>query len=77
METQYEKDIRLWQAEQSKGNECLPPPNREDYDKNGFKKGSVTYEGTTVLDSYLIGMYGIDYARENPICVLEKNFEEE
>lgn len=76
METQYDKDFKNWQREQSKQGDFISSPNRNDYDNNGFKKGEVTYEGTNVLDPYLIEIYGIDYARKNPICVLEKNLEE-
>jgi len=63
--TQYEKDFYDWQHDQSKQRDFCSPPNPNDYDDNGNKKGTVTYEGGLVLDPYLIEVYGIDYARKN------------
>jgi len=65
--TDYERDYNNWQRDQSKARDFEPAPDRSNYDENGYKKGSVVYEGDKILDSYLIQTYGIEYARENPI----------
>ena len=70
--TDYERDMYNWkhesyQQEMNSGAEC---PNRDDYDEHGYKEGSVIYEGNKVLDPYLVQVYGIDYARNNPIKTL-------
>lgn len=65
MMTDYEKDLERWKDE--------PYPiaiDRNDYDELGYRKGTVTYEGNKVLDNYLIQTYGIEYAREKPLRIL-------
>lgn len=61
--TDYEKDLQNWEADSS----YYPTdkPNRDAYDKYGYRKGTVTYEDGKVLDNYLIQNYGIEYARQH------------
>ena len=65
--TDYERDYNDWKNNQSKARDFEPAPDRSEYDDNGYRKGSVIYEGDKILDPYLIEMYGIEYARQNPI----------
>lgn len=64
--TEYERDLEKWKNEPYPII-STPRPNREDYDDNGYKKGTVTYEDGKILDNYLIQTYGIEYARQNPL----------
>lgn len=62
----YQKDV----LNHSVGVNCyneLDEPRLSDYDENGYRNGSVTYEDNLILDNYLIQMYGIEYARKYPI----------
>ncbi len=65
--TDYERDYNSWVMDQSKYRDFEPAPDPSDYDENGYKKGKVVYEGNLVLDPYLINIYGIEYARQNPL----------
>lgn len=67
--TDYEKDLKeyLSQSRESYLNGGVKAPDPNDYDENGYKKGSVTYEDGLVLDNYLVNLYGIEYARKNPL----------
>lgn len=67
--TDYERDLMNWEIKDRSGMPNGPDkmPVPEDYDENGYKEGSVKYENGLVLDPYLIQMYGIEYARKNPI----------
>lgn len=65
--TDYEKDYNDWRNTKSKARDFEPAPDRSNYDENGYRKGSVVYDGNLILDPYLIEIYGIDYARQNPI----------
>jgi hypothetical protein len=65
--TDYDRDYYNWKHDQSKARDFEPGPDRNDYDENGYKKGSVVYEGDLILDPYLIETYGIEYARQNPL----------
>lgn len=66
MMTDYEKDMEKWKDEPYPIIDTkMPNPN--DYDEQGYRKGTVTYEDGKVLDNYLIQTYGIEYARQNPL----------
>ncbi len=64
MLTEYEKDLERWECDSSG---TISKPNKKDYDEFGYKKGTVTYEDGKILDNYLIEIYGIEYARQNPL----------
>jgi hypothetical protein len=67
--TDYERDLMNWEIKERSGSPYGPDkmPVPEDYDENGYRKGSVKYEDGLVLDQYLVQMYGIEYAKKNPI----------
>lgn len=65
--TDYEHDLYMWRTDQSKYADFSSGPDRNDYDKYGYKKGSVVYEDGLILDKYLINTYGKDYAINNPL----------
>ena len=67
--TDYEKDMVNWRVAENSGAPygAEEMPVRENYDENGYRKGSVKYEDGLILDQYLIQMYGIEYAKKNPI----------
>ena len=62
----YQKDILNYSVGVNHNNE-MDEPRLKDYDENGYKKGSVTYEDNLILDNYLIQIYGIEYARQHPL----------
>ena len=65
--TDYERDYARWQNDQSFSGRFEPEPRRSDYDRFGYKIGSVTYHKGLILDNYLIKIYGMDYAIKNPL----------
>lgn len=74
--TDYERDYYDWYNDQSKAGDFRQEPNREDYDEFGNLKHhshNRVIEGNKVLNKYLIDTYGIEYARQNPLNVIEKD----
>lgn len=59
----YIDDYRNWSVsrDNSEG------PDRNDYDRYGYRKGTVTYDGNLILDNYLISTYGYEYAKQHPL----------
>ena len=70
--TDYEHDLWVWKNDQSKYWDFIPEPNRNNYDEHGYKKGSVVYENGLILDTYLINLYGKEYAINNALGTYEK-----
>lgn len=64
--TDYDNDMLNYNSGVNRQNE-MDIPDRGNYDEHGYKKGTVTYEDGKVLDNYLIQIYGIEYARQNPL----------
>ena len=48
--TDYEKDFKHWQNDNSLYSDFMPEPKRSDYDEYGYKKNSVIYDGNLILD---------------------------
>lgn len=63
----YTSDVARWERDCEYTLDPGAPPDRNDYDEHGFKKGSVTYVGNLVLDNYLIRTYGLEYAMRSPL----------
>ena len=64
--TDYDNDMSNYSVGVNRQNE-MDIPNRNNYDDNGYRKGTVNYEDGKVLDNYLIQTYGIEYARQHPL----------
>lgn len=67
--TDYDNDMLNYNVGVDRDNE-MDIPERNSYDEHGYKKGSVTYEDGKILDNYLVQMYGIEYARQNPLKII-------
>lgn len=65
--TDYERDYQNWKVQHDYSYYTTKEPNLDDYDENGYRKGSVKYEDNLILDPYLISVYGIEYARQHPL----------
>lgn len=59
----YTDDYRNWSV--SRDNSA--GPDRNDYDRYDYRKGTVTYDGNLILDNYLISTYGHEYAKQHPL----------
>ncbi len=59
----YINDYSNWSVR----NDNSAGPDRNEYDRYGYRKGTVTYDGNLILDNYLIITYGYEYAKQHPL----------
>lgn len=66
--TDLEKDnLNYNVASNNRFDVSFEEPDPSNYDKNEYKKDTITEVDGYILDNYLIQMYGIEYAKKYPL----------